>query len=137
MIGRMIEQNTHLKINKTLSGEIIKLDNNYSKVRLVTNSDMVVDERGLIHGGFIFNLADFASMVAVNHPNVVLGGANVKFFKPVQNGDILVAEANLTSIEGKKNLVNVKVSKDNDVVFKGDFVCFITETHVLDGVDKA
>jgi uncharacterized protein (TIGR00369 family) len=131
----MIKQNTHLNINHELSGEIIKLDINYSKIMLKTSSDMIVDAKGLIHGGFIFSLADFASMVAINHPNVLLGGAQVKFLKPVREGDVLIAEAKLTSKVDKKHIVSVKVSRDDDIVFNGDFICFILEKHVLDGDD--
>ena len=77
-----MKQITHLKINENLSGKIIELKDGYSKVVLETNSDMRADKSGLIHGGFIFSMADYAAMVAINHPNVVLGGANVKFLKP-------------------------------------------------------
>jgi uncharacterized protein (TIGR00369 family) len=129
----MIKQNTHLNINNEISGEIMKLEKNYSKIKLKTTSDMIVDAKGLIHGGFIFSLADFASMVAINHPNVVLGSAQVKFLKPAREGDVLIAEANLTIKEGKKHMVKVNVSRDNEIIFNGDFTCFILEKHVLEG----
>lgn len=127
----IINQNTHLEINNKLSGEIMKLDQNYSKVKLQTTSEMRVDKKGLIHGGFIFSLADFASMVAINHPNVVLGGANVKFLKPVREGDILIAEANLLKKEGKKLIVKVDIKRFDEVVFRGEFICFTPEKYIL------
>lgn len=133
----IIKQNTHLEINNTLSGEIIKLDKNFSKVQLKTSAEMIVDKMGLIHGGFIFSLADFASMVAVNHPNVVLGGANVKFLKPVREGDTLIAEANITKKEGKKYIVDVNVKNSEEIVFNGEFICFTLEKHVLEGMDDS
>ena len=133
----IIKQNTHLEINNILSGEIIKLDKNYSKVQLKTSAEMRVDKMGLIHGGFIFSLADFASMVAVNHPNVVLGGANVKFLKPVREGDTLIAEANITKKEGKKYIVDVNVKNSEEIVFNGEFICFTLEKHVLEGMDDS
>ncbi len=127
----IIKQNTHPEINNKLSGEIIKLEQNYSKVKLQTTSEMRVDKMGLIHGGFIFSLADFASMVAINHPNVILGGANVRFLKPVREGDTLIAEAHLSNKEGKKLIVNVDVKRNNDVVFSGEFICFTPEKYIL------
>ena len=127
----IIKQNTHSEINNKLNGEIIKLDQNYSKVKLQTTSEMIVDKMGLIHGGFIFGLADFASMVAVNHPNVVLGGANVRFLKPVREGDTLIAEAQLSKKEGKKLIVHVDVKRIDDVVFSGEFICFTPEKYIL------
>lgn len=92
---------------------------------------MVLDETGLVHGGFTFSLADHAAMLAVNHPNVVLGSANVKFLKPVVKGDILLAEARLLKSEGKRRVVDVEVTNKIELVFKGEFTCFIPEKHVL------
>ena len=50
---------THLKIDKSLSGEVVELSEGYAKLRLKTDSRMVADDMGLVHGGFIFSLADF------------------------------------------------------------------------------
>ena len=96
-----------------------------------TLDSMTVDETGLVHGGFIFGLADYAAMIAVNHPNVVLGAADVKFMKPVKTGETAVAEARVESSEGKKSLVNVVVRVENKEVFKGVFTCFVLDKHVL------
>ena len=127
----IIKQKTHLEINNKLNGDIIKLDQNFSKVKLQTTPDMKVDKMGLIHGGFIFCLADFSAMVAINHPNVVLGGANVKFLKPVKVGDILTAEAQLSKTEGKKLFVQVDIKRHDDIVFSGEFICFTPEKYIL------
>ena len=127
----MIAQKTHDKINENLSGELILLKEGYSKVKLQTTSDMITDESGLIHGGFIFSLADYSAMLAVNHPNVVLGGANVRFLKPVVRGETIIAEGKIEKREGKKHTVQVNVNRGEEVVFKGSFTCFILESHVL------
>ncbi|MHA2297926.1 MAG: PaaI family thioesterase [Candidatus Hodarchaeales archaeon] len=124
-------QKTHLKINKDLCGEPIEIKEGYSKVRLQTTFDMILDETGLVHGGFTFSLADHAAMLAVNHPNVVLGEANVRFLKPVVEGDVLLAEARLTKSEGKRRSVEVQVTNAKGTVFRGEFTCFVPETHVL------
>ncbi|MFW9991487.1 MAG: hotdog domain-containing protein [Candidatus Odinarchaeota archaeon] len=126
-----MKQKTHLKINRDLCGEPVAIEECYSKVRLQTTLEMVLDETGLVHGGFTFSLADHAAMLAVNHPNVVLGSANVKFLKPVVKGDILLAEARLLKSEGKRRVVDVEVTNKIELVFKGEFTCFIPEKHVL------
>ena len=102
-----------------------------SRVQLETMACMAADETGLIHGGFIFGLADYAAMIAVNHPNVVLGGAQVKFLKPVKTGDIVVAEARTEPGEKTKKTVAVMVSRGKTTVFEGVFTCFVLDTHVL------
>lgn len=122
---------THHKIDRTLCGRPIFLEENRCTIELKAIECMAADDSGLIHGGFIFGLADYAAMLAVNHPNVVLGGAQVKFLKPSKIGDVLVAEAQVALSEGKKRVVNVKVSKENDVVFEGELICFIPPKHVL------
>jgi len=101
-------------------------------VRLVTTAEMAADERLLIHGGFVFGLADHAAMLAVNDPNVVLGQAETRFLKPVVVGDELRAEAETLERSGIKRIVHVKVKRGEDVVLSGEFVCYVLEGHVLD-----
>jgi acyl-coenzyme A thioesterase PaaI-like protein len=90
-----------------------------------------VDARGLVHGGFVFGLADYAAMIAVNDPNVVLGAAESRFLKPVQVGQKLVAEARVDEVRGKKHVVSVRVTLEGESVFTGVFSCFVLEKHVL------
>ncbi len=127
-----IVQQTHNLTDKELVGVVVELKEGYSKVKLDANEKMKVDEKGLIHGGFTFGLADYAAMVCVNHPNVVLGGAEVKFWSPVKVNDTMVAKAFLIKKEGKKNIVEVEISVENRKVFSGVFTCYILEKHVLD-----
>ena len=122
---------THNKINTTLCGNPVFTDNGSSQVEMQTDDTMLVDEYGLVHGGFIFGLADHAAMIAVNDPNVVLGGARVKFIKPVQSGQKVIAKAKTETIEGKKHIVTVIVNHDETKVFEGEFNCFVLEKHVL------
>ncbi len=128
-----IKPNTHQKINSSLSGVPVEITSVGSKVSLLTTEDMAADEMGLIHGGFVFSLADYAAMIAVNQPNVVLGKANAMFLKPVKVGEQLMAIAEIQPEEGKKKPVNVKVLRGDDIVFKGEFICFVTNKHVLEG----
>lgn len=127
-------QNTHLKTSKKLVGEIVSTEENKATVQLKMTEEMVVDSKGLAHGGFTFGLADYAAMVAINHPNVVLGKAEVKFLKPTVFGDKLTAEAVVSEKFNKvKSSVSVSVKNQNNiVVFEGEFVCFSLEKHVLE-----
>jgi uncharacterized protein (TIGR00369 family) len=122
---------THQSIDSELCGKPVMVENGKSQVELTTTSRMAADDSGLVHGGFIFGLADYAAMLAVNHPNVVLGGADVKFLKPVKAGEFVHAQADVTSGSGKKQMVSVTVQRGDEVVFKGDFSCFVLEKHVL------
>ena len=122
---------THNKIDFSLCGKPLLTEEDFSKVELKTSEQMSVDQTGLVHGGFVFGLADHAAMIAVNHPNLVLGAAEVKFLKPVKAGETVVAEAKVEEKEGKKNSVAVSVSRGEEIVFEGMFTCFVLEKHVL------
>ena len=128
------KQNTHLSASERLLGktEIIETGR-YSEISLTINEEMVVDDKGLGHGGFTFGLADYASMVAVNHPYVVLVSSNVKFLKPVVRGDRLRAKAQVVEIEGRNLKVWCEVLNQNaESVFQGEFFCISISKHVLD-----
>ena len=122
---------THQKINHELCGQPLAVEEGYSRVELKTTPHMAVDDFKLVHGGFIFGLADYAAMIAVNHPNVALGAADVKFLKPVKVNETVIAEAKVTEQAGKKQVVPVSVKRGDDVVFEGTFTCFVLEKHVL------
>ena len=85
----------------------------------------------LVHGGFVFGLADYAAMLAVNHPNVVLAGAEVRFLKPVVVGERLLATARLAESAGRRRRVEVEVARGGEVVFAGTFHCAVPDRHVL------
>jgi len=104
---------------------------------MTTTEVMAVDDRGLVHGGFVFGLADYAAMLAVNDPNVVLGGADVRFSVPVRVGDELMATAKTASADGRSRKVEVTVDRDGETVMNGIFTCFVLDHHVLEGDDDA
>lgn len=123
--------NTHNKIDQGLCGKPVVVEKGRCIVELTTTDNMTADDSGLVHGGFIFGLADYAAMIAVNHPNVVLGGSEVKFLKPVILHDKVVATAGIEAVEGKKYIVGVKVKRNDDIVFEGKFTCFVLPEHIL------
>jgi len=125
-------QRTHLEIDPELVGEPVELVDGRATVRLRLGRRMAADDRGLVHGGFIFGLADYAAMLAVNDPNVVLAGSSCRFLRPSIVGDELVASAERTEIEGRKSTVVVTVRRDDETLYEGEFRCYTPERHVLD-----
>ena len=122
---------THLKINRALSGDIEQLKEGYAKVSLHTMEEMRADDVGLVHGGFIFSAADFAAMAAVNDKNVVLAASNCQFLAPVRVRDVITFEATVRHKEGRKRNVHVKGYTSEIKVFEGEFKTVITEHHIL------
>jgi acyl-coenzyme A thioesterase PaaI-like protein len=126
------EPNTHLDIDRSLCGELISLAAGMAEVELVTDARMSADARGLVHGGFVFGAADYAAMLAVNDPNVVLGAANVMFKAPARLGDRVRLSAKVGAEKGRKREVEVVGRVGDTLVFEGTFICFVLDKHVLD-----
>lgn len=130
---RDMDIKTHKLANKSLLGTPISVIGGKSAiVELVTDDCMVVDDKGLVHGGFTYGLADYAAMLTVNHPNVVLGGSKSRFIAPVRMGEKMMAEAHVESAEGRKHVVNVTISVSERKIFEGVFTCYVLDSHVLD-----
>lgn len=133
------EIQTHQRIDRRLFGEPLFVEPGFARLELHALDEMVVDDRGLIHGGFLFGLADHAAMLAVNHPNVVLGAAEVRFLKPARVGERLLADAHLHEEDGKKRRVEVSVYRVGDEVedvMTGTFTCLVLDRHVLSARDR-
>jgi len=128
-----MEQLTHLKIDTSLCGKLVSCSTKEAKVALQTDSRMVADAEGLIHGGFLFGAADFAAMCAVNAPNVVLTGSTSRFIAPSREGDLIEFTAKVTEEDGPKGVVEVVGVCLEREVFTATFKTYVTNEHVLKG----
>ena len=133
-----MEPNTHRLLSPALCGAPRRLSPGVAEVELTACDEMRADEHGLVHGGFVFGLADHAAMLAINEPNVVLGSAESRFLAPVVVGEPLLARAELATVDGKKHRVEVVVTRAQaadrgagERVFEGTFTCFVPSRHVL------
>lgn len=122
---------THLTISPEWVGEPVELTTGRAVACLQTRAEMAADERGLVHGGFAFGLSDYAAMLAVNDPYVVLGAAETRFLSPVRVGEVLTARAVVEFAEGKKRVVKCSVMTDREVL-SATFTCFVLPRHVFD-----
>lgn len=128
---------THLGLDRRLCGQPLNVGEGSAEVAFEALPEMAADERGLVHGGFVFGLADHAAMLAVNDPHVVLGSAEIRFLKPVVVGEKLLARAAVEETDGRRSQVRVEVLRGqesvwNEVVMAGTFLCITLERHVLD-----
>jgi acyl-coenzyme A thioesterase PaaI-like protein len=125
-------QRTHLGIDPRLCGAPDAIGDGEATVTLGTLPEMAADDRGLVHGGFVFGLADHAAMLAVNDPNVVLGAADSRFTAPVRVGEVVTARARRTEVKGRRHLVEVSCTVGDRVVYTGLFTTFVLDRHVLE-----
>ena len=126
-----MKPNTHLRISEALCGTIESIDEGRARVVLKTIASMAADDAGLVHGGFVFGALDYAAMLAVNDPNVVLGSADVRFVAPAKVGDEVRCAATVIETEGKKRVLEVSATVDDTVVVRGTMVAFVLDEHVL------
>jgi len=128
-----MEINTHLAIDQRLCGSVVQVGPPLSIVQLDLTDGMKADDRGLVHGGFIFGAADYAAMAAINDPNVVLAGANVRFLKPARIGERLLFEGRVDVVDGRKHTVSVTGRSASGLeMFSGSFSCLVARHHVFD-----
>lgn len=123
---------THRAIDARLCGTPTHLEPGRAVVTLTLSAAMASDERGLVHGGFTFALADYAAMLAVNEETVVLASATTRFLAPTIVGDEVVAEATVESSEGRKRRVKVVVRRGETAVMEGELLAVVPDRHVLD-----
>ena len=127
-----MDQRTHERIASHLCGRPVELSAGRARVALEAAPEMAADDRGLVHGGFTFGLADYAAMLAVNEPTVVLASAQVKYLGPVVVGDRVEAEATVARAEGRKRWVTVVVRRDGMPVLEGEFLAVVPDAHILE-----
>ena len=122
---------THAAIDQGLCGTPVTVEPGRAVVDFEATARMAADVEGLVHGGFVFGLADHAAMLAVNEPTVVLVSAESRFLRPVRPGDRLRAEARVTAATPPRYAVHCTVLRDGEPVFEGSFSCHVPRRHVL------
>lgn len=129
----MMKVKTHGAASPRLLGRPLMVrDDAEAVVELKAGEEMAVDGRGLIHGGFTFGLADYAAMLDVNHPYVVLGSSQVRFLAPARVGDVMRCRAEVVKREGRRREVAVEVSVGEERVLTGTMTCYVLDGHVLE-----
>ncbi len=122
---------THKRVNSAFSGSITALEENHSKVNLLTTKDMTTDELGLVHSGFIFSAASYAAAVSINQENTIIIGSKVSFLAPAKVGDNIEFEAKVKFEDLRKREISV-IGKINDIrVFQGVFHAVVLEKHIF------
>jgi len=122
---------THTKVKSTFVGNLTEFKKGFAKVVLQTTHDMIVDEFGLIHSGFIFGAAEYAAVASINEENIIVIGCRAKFFAPAKLGDFIEFEAKGRFEEARKREIKV-IGRINDIkVFEGIFHAILLEKHIL------
>lgn len=124
---------THERLDPELCGIPVTTSEGRAEVEFVATARMRADDTDLVHGGFVFGLADHAAMLAVGAPTVVLAAAQMEFLAPVVVGDRVRAEATVSESSGKRHTVVVVVRRDDTVVMRSTMTAVVPTHHVLCG----
>lgn len=83
----------------------------------------MVNGHDIMHGGYIFTLADSTFALACNATGrlTVAAGCDISFIAPVRLGDVLVADARERLTYGRSGLTDVTVSREADGVVVAEF----------------
>ncbi|MFF9810528.1 hydroxyphenylacetyl-CoA thioesterase PaaI [Streptomyces coeruleorubidus] len=89
----------------------------------MTVTPAMVNGHGIVHGGYVFLLADSAFACACNShgPVTVAAGADITFAAPAYEGDVLVARAEVRTRYGHSGLYDVTGLRGDEVIaeFRG------------------
>ena len=118
----------HDLFSQWLGIEVLDVKDGYSKIKMTVRPEMI-NGFGIVHGGIAFSLSDSAFAFACNNRNnlSVALDTSINFIKPVQVGDILVAEAKELHNGKSTGLYHITITNQRDHVvalFKG--TCFRT-----------
>jgi phenylacetic acid degradation protein PaaD len=85
--------------------------------------DDMVNGHGIVHGAFVFAVADTAFACACNSrgPVTVAAAADITFVAPARTGDLLEAQAVERTRFGRTGIYDVTVRRGDDVIaeFRG------------------
>ena len=108
--------------SQALGMRIIDITAGQATLTMTVRPDMVNGQR-IVHGAFIFALADSAFAFACNSHNVkaVAAQGDITFIRPGKLGDVLVASAREISRSGRSGIYDVQVRVGEEVIaeFRG------------------
>ena len=89
----------------------------YARMRMPVRPEFL-NGLGICHGGLIFTLADSTFAFACNSYNIpaVASGCAIEFLKPVNGGDVLVAEGQEQILSGRHGVYDIKVTNSGGEV---------------------
>jgi acyl-CoA thioesterase len=118
-LERMIEDDA---ASRALGIEVLQAADGNASTSMRVRADMV-NGHGIVHGAFVFAVADTAFACACNShgPVTVAAAADITFVAPARLGDLLEAHAEQRARFGRSGIYDVTVRRGTDVIaeFRG------------------
>jgi acyl-CoA thioesterase len=110
------------RASQALGMELVQAGDGDAVVRMRVTGEMV-NGHGVVHGGYVFIVADTAFACACNSrgPVTLAAGADITYLQPTRPGAVLEARARERSTSGRSGVYDVTVVAGGDVVaeFRG------------------
>ena len=86
-------------------------------------TDHLVNGHGIVHGGYIFTLADTTFAYACNSRGLttVAAGVDITFVQAAYLGDVLIADARVRANWGRSGITDVTVIRESDGALVAEF----------------
>jgi len=118
-VARMLEDDA---ASRALGIEVVDAADGIATARMRVREDMV-NGHGIVHGAFVFAVADTAFACACNShgPVTVAAAVDIPFVAPARAGDLLEARAEERTRFGRSGIYDVTVRRGTDVIaeFRG------------------
>ena len=111
--------------NQELIGKLLELvigERARSELRI--DESRVLAKARVARGHYLFAQANSLAIALVDAPMALTGSVELKFIRPVQLGEIIVAEGRVLKRKQSKYWVQVSVKVDAEEVLRGNWVLF-------------
>ena len=110
------------RASRALGMEVDILELDHAVVRMTVTESMV-NGHDIVHGGYIFTLADSTfALVCNSHGTLtVAAGADISFVASARLGDVLVADGASRAAYGRSGLTDVRVTRESDGALIAEF----------------
>lgn len=114
--------------DQELIGELLELViGERARSKLIIDESMVLAKARVARGHYLFAQANSLAIALVDAPMAVTGSVELKFIRPVQLGEIVVAEGKVLKRKQNKYWVQVSVQVATEEVLRGNWVLFAIE----------
>ena len=95
-----------------------------ARSELMIDESMVLAKARVARGHYLFAQANSLAIALVDAPMALTGSVELKFIRPVQLGEIVIAEGKVLKRKQSKYWVQVSVKVDSEEVLRGNWVLF-------------
>lgn len=114
--------------SREIIGELVDIELGVSGISIFeTTQDMVFEKSKIVRGHYIYSLAESLAIAVIDANVALVGVANIKYKTPVYAGTKLIAKAEVKRVRGNSYVVWVKISKQQEQVFRGKFILVALE----------